>query len=110
MPSQTNEQALEATIEKALTGTCLEELKPQANIICDKPAPYSGKGFHMGYAEHFNATYAIDEVRFWDFLTSTQKEDLEKLKRSSDWKLKIRERFHRLTQKDGVLRLLRKGL
>jgi type I restriction enzyme R subunit len=110
MPSQTNEQALEATIEKALTGTCLEELAPQENIICEKPAPYSGKGFHMGYAKHFNATYAIDEVRFWDFLTSTQKEDLEKLKRSSDWKLKILERFHRMTQKYGVLRLLRKGL
>ena len=27
MVSQTNEQALEATIEKQLTGTCLEELK-----------------------------------------------------------------------------------
>lgn len=26
MPSKTNEQALEAAIEKALTGTCLEEL------------------------------------------------------------------------------------
>jgi len=27
MPSQTNEQALESTIEKRLTGTSLEELK-----------------------------------------------------------------------------------
>ena len=27
MPSQTNEQALEAAIEKRLTGYCLEELK-----------------------------------------------------------------------------------
>ncbi len=27
MPSQTNEQALEATIQKRLAGTCLEELK-----------------------------------------------------------------------------------
>jgi hypothetical protein len=26
MPSQTNEAALEATIEKQLTGTCLEDL------------------------------------------------------------------------------------
>ena len=29
MPSQTNEQALEAAIEKKLTGTCLEDLKKQ---------------------------------------------------------------------------------
>jgi type I restriction enzyme, R subunit len=27
MVSQTNEQALEAAIEKALTGTCLEDIK-----------------------------------------------------------------------------------
>ena len=30
MYSKTNEQALEAAIEKHLTGTCLEELKEQA--------------------------------------------------------------------------------
>ena len=29
MHSQTNEQALEASIEKILTGTCLEEVKVQ---------------------------------------------------------------------------------
>ena len=29
MTSQTNEAALEATIQKHLTGTCLEELKEQ---------------------------------------------------------------------------------
>ena len=29
MPSKTNEQALESSIEKRLTGNCLEELKQQ---------------------------------------------------------------------------------
>ena len=43
----------------------------------------------MGDSNDFNARYAIDEVRFWDFLEKTQKEELEKLQRSSDWKLKI---------------------
>jgi len=110
MLSQTNEQALESTIEKALTGTCLEELKTAGGEIRDAQASYGGNGFHIGYADHFNAKYAIDETRFWDFLESSQKEELEKLKRTSDWRLKILERFDRMAKKYGVLRLLRKGL
>ena len=31
MKSKTNEQALEAAIEKALTGTCLEDVKSAGN-------------------------------------------------------------------------------
>jgi len=110
MPSKTDEQALEAAIEKALTGTCLEELQTADNVARERPAPYSGKGFHVGYADNFKAKYAMDETRFWDFLESSQKKELEKLKRSSDWKLKILERFDRMAKKYGVLRLLRKGL
>ncbi|QTA78121.1 Helicase domain-containing protein [Desulfonema limicola] len=110
MPSQTNEQALESAIEKALTGTCLEELKTAVNDLHETSFPYSGNGFHIGYADDFNPKYAIDETRFWEFLKSSQKDELEKLKRSSDWKLKILERFDRMVKKYGVLRLLRKGL
>ena len=33
MHSKTNEQALEAAIEKTLTGTCLEELKDNGTSI-----------------------------------------------------------------------------
>ena len=40
MVSQTNEQALEALIEKALTGHCLEEIKAnemrEANSVCEE--------------------------------------------------------------------------
>ena len=49
-------------------------------------------------------------MRFWDFLETTQKEELEKLKRQSDWKIKILDRFDKLMKKYGILRLLRKGL
>ena len=52
----------------------------------------------------------MDEVRFWDFLETTQKEELEKLKRQSDWKIKVLDRFDKLVKKYGILRLLRKGL
>nr|WP_319401757.1 type I restriction endonuclease subunit R [uncultured Carboxylicivirga sp.] len=109
MPSQTNEQALEAAIEKALTGTCREDI--QTNQAAEPNEIYrSGNGFYMGNTHDFNAKYAIDEVRFWHFLENTQPKELEKLQRASDWKLKILERFDRLVKKYGLLRVLRKGL
>jgi len=112
-PSQTNEQALEATIEKRLCGTCLEELKERQDPgnIRDRIELYrAGHGYYLGFPEDFNKRYAIDEVRFWHFLEETQKEELAKLQKQSDWKLKILERLDRMIKKYGVLRLLRKGL
>ncbi|MCZ2102604.1 MAG: type I restriction endonuclease subunit R [Chitinophagales bacterium] len=111
MHSKTNEAALEAAIEKALTGTCREEQNTDLNIASEPRELYrSGNGFYMGHSNDFNAQYALDETRFWHFLENTQKEELEKLKRASDWKLRIVERLDRMIKKYGVLRLLRKGL
>ena len=70
----------------------------------------SGKGYVMGWPENFNAKYALDEKHFWSFLENTQQEDLEKLQRHSDWKLKILERYDRMVKKYGILHLLKKGL
>ena len=114
MPSKTNEQALESTIEKRLTGNSLEELKEQnidLKIVSERAALYiSGNGYYIGLPDDFNAKYAIDELRFWDFLQTTQKEELAKLQKQSDWKLKILERLDRMIKKYGILRLFRKGL
>lgn len=118
MVSKTNEQALEAAIEKALTGTCLEELGNGLNVVAEPQEIVSepvelyrgGNGFYIGTANDYNAQYAIDELRFWHFLESTQKDELDKLKRTADWKLKIVERLDRMIKKYGLLRLLRKGL
>ncbi|WP_348800411.1 type I restriction endonuclease subunit R [Flavobacterium adhaerens] len=110
MPSQTNEQALEAAIEKILTGTSLEDLKHEGNLNERREGYRSGKGYYIGYPSDFNAKYALDEERFWHFLQSTQADELAKLQKQSDWKLKILERFDRLIKKYGVLRLLKKGL
>lgn len=111
MPSKTNEQALEAAIEKALTGSCREELVGDTNRVEEpKPIYQSGNGFYSSVPGDFNAQFALDETRFWHFLESTQAKELEKLQRSADWKLKILERLDRLIKKYGVLRLLRKGL
>lgn len=112
--SQTNEQALESAIEKRLTGTCLEELREQGksgNSVAERLELYrSGNGYFIGSTSDFSAKYAIDELRFWHFLENTQAEELAKLQKQSDWKLKILERFDRLVKKYGVIRLLRKGL
>lgn len=118
MVSKTNEQALEAAIEKALTGTCLEELGNGLNVVAEPQEIVSepvelyrgGNGFYIGTDNDYNAQYAIDELRFWHFLESTQKDELDKLKRTADWKLKIIERLDRMIKKYGLLRLLRKGL
>jgi len=113
MVSKTNEQALEAAIEKKLTGTCLEELKEINGIanIADRSELYrAGNGYCICLPEHFNKKLAIDENRFWHFLEVTQKDELAKLQKQSDWKLKITDRLDRMIKKYGVLRVLRKGL
>jgi len=108
--SKTNEQALEAAIEKALTGTCLEELSG-SNGVREPEATYGRRTpFFMGFADDFDPKYALDTVRFWSFLERTQKEELEKLQRSSDWKLKIIQRYDKMVKKYGLLHILRKGL
>ena len=108
MVSQTNEQALEAAIEKFLTGTCLEELKE----VKDGDVPFSqSHGYQLGYSQDFNARYAIDDNLFWQFLGNTQAEELEKLQKSgADWQRKVLERFDRMVKKYGLLHLLKKGL
>ncbi len=113
MPSQTNEQALEASIEKRLTGTSLEELKAQASAdsLGERVTLYrSGNGYYVGDPADFNPRFAIDETRFWSFLQTTQKDELAKLQKQNDWKLKILERLDRMIKKYGIIRLFRKGL
>lgn len=108
MKSQTNELALETAIEKALCGISTEDIKK--GTVAEPNATYAGNGYCIGQASDYNAKYALDEARFWDFLENTQKDELEKLKRQSDWKIKVLDRYDKLVKKYGILRLLRKGL
>src|SRR5690554_7396205 len=113
MVSQTNEQALEAAIEQALTGMTTEELKGTVQIQ-QTPADdlVANNGFRLGLPMDFNAQYALDEKQFWRFLEETQKPELTKLKKHNpnDWQRKLLERYDRLIKKHGVLHLLKKGL
>ncbi len=119
MASQTNEQAFEAAIEKYLCGISSEELQKK---LGETPAIYgavpfdsaqgTGSHYHIGNPAKFNKQVALDEQFFWQFLQTTQADELEKLQKHSpsDWQRKIVERFDRLIKKHGLLHLLKKGL
>ena len=100
--------------KKRLTGSCLEEMRELGLTIdstTERAELYrSGNGYFMGSPFDYNAKYAIDEKLFWSFLETTQKDELAKLQKQSDWKLKILDRLDRIIKKYGIIRLLRKGL
>ena len=109
MVSKTNEQALEAAIEKALTGSSREE-QAAAGDVQEPGVSYGGHGYRQGLVQDFDAGYALDTARFWHFLKATQKEELAKLQKQPDWERKILQRYDRMVKKYGLLRLLKKGL
>jgi type I restriction enzyme R subunit len=76
MASQTNELALESSIEKSL----LEQ------------------GFVRGENRDFNKEYAIDEKLFWEFLETTQEKELNKLRRDPQYRLKIIQRLDKMVK------------
>lgn len=113
MVSNTKEQALEAAIEKALTGLTTEAVKV-AGGADEIPADdlVANNGFELGLPTDFNAQYALDEKLFWRFLEHTQKPELTKLQKHNpvDFQRKLLERYDRLVKKHGILHLLKKGL
>ena len=50
MVSKTNERALEASIEKYLTGTCLEELAAVREGVAEQPFS-ANHGYRLGRAQ-----------------------------------------------------------
>ena len=103
MVSNTKEQALEAAIEQALTGQCLETL---GKGIGEGAAVYAKPhhGFVLGQACDFDKQYAIDKRLFWQFLETTQAMELAKLQQHHphDWQRKVLERFDRIIKSRGA--------
>lgn len=89
MFSKTNEEALESSIEKYLL---------------------DNHGYIKGHSKDFNKEYAIDKIRLFDFLEISQKDELDKLKRDSDYKQKILYQLSKMISKYGVLKIFKKGL
>lgn len=112
MVIQTNEQALEACIEKALTGTCREELKSEnpGGVIEAFEQYRSGHKYWLGESSDFDSEFAIDRRYFWKFLDATQSAELKKVKDQHNWQRLILERLNRKIQKEGILKVLKGGL
>lgn len=112
MVSKTNEQALEAAIERALTGTCIED--SSGNLADATTTSYSSAhlGYVAGFSSDFNKQYAIDERYFWRFLERTQGQELAKLQKfnPADWQRKLLERYDRQIKRHGIIHLLKQGL
>lgn len=88
MVSQTNEAALETHIETALVKD----------------------GYRVGNPADFDRTFAVDRLLFWDFLESTQPQEVAKLKDRPNWQRLVLERLSKKVKKDSVLAVLKKGL
>jgi type I restriction enzyme R subunit len=111
MATKTNEQALEACIEKALTGTCREQLKLEGMGVAEANEQYrSGHLYWLGETVDYDREFAVDRRHFWDFLEATQAEELAKIKDRPNWQRLILERLNRKIQKDGILKVLKGGL
>lgn len=111
MVTQTNEQALEACIEKALTGTFREQLKLEGLGTAEANAQYrSGHMYWLGESGDFDCEFAVDRCHFWRFLEATQAEELIKIKDRPNWQRLILERLSRKIQKDGIIKVLKAGI
>ena len=107
--TKTNEAALEACIERYLTGGVSDDDQSDGKLE-SPPADYGSKGYARGKASDFNTEFAVDEAKFWQFLEATQPAELAKLHYKADWKRQVLERLHRKLKKDGILAVLKKGL
>ena len=74
MPSKTNEKALEDCIENALIAN----------------------GYHKGESKDFDCEFAVDTAKFWEFLETTQADQLDKLRDRPNWQRLILYQFHKL--------------
>lgn len=89
MVSQTNEKALEDLIQECLIHQ---------------------QGYHLGENQDFNPQIAVDTAKLWQFLETTQPEELDKLKYNPDWQKIVLDRIDRKIKKNSLLPLIKKGL
>ncbi len=117
MVSQTNEQALEALIERALTGISREELQSQVGtkdkVELQAATQYrtnTGHGYDIGWSSDYDREFAVDTVNLWGFLKATQADQLEKIKDRPNWQLLLLEMLNKRIKKHGILKVLKNGL
>ncbi|OGV39513.1 MAG: DEAD/DEAH box helicase [Lentisphaerae bacterium GWF2_49_21] len=114
MTTDTSEKGLETLIMRHMTG--LDGLPPVDGKVSEAPTPYGGSGWFAGDSSNYSKAYALDTVQLFNFLQSTQPEELKKLgitdyRSDKDIsKLKFLDRINSEVGKRGAIDLLRHGV
>ena len=106
--SQTNEQAFEALIEKALVGSTYEErmVTGQTGVEAQSPAENQ---YYWGKSKDFDKKLALDLRRLWAFLEATQQEVLDEYK-GKELKTALPKQIARDIETFGIIKVLREGV
>ena len=106
--SQTNEQAFEALIEKALVGSTHEERTASGQNDVEAQSP-NAQQYYWGLPKDMDKKLAIDLRRLWAFLESTQNDVLKEYK-GKDLKSELPKRISKDIETFGVIKVLREGV
>ena len=106
--SQTNEQAFEYLIEKALVGSTVEERKAAGNENVDAQHPGPDQ-YYWGCPKDMPSKLAFDERRLWSFLESTQKNILAEFK-GKDIKTAVSRQIFSDISTFGLIKVIREGV
>ena len=106
--SQTNEQAFEALIEKALVGSTREERTANGLNDVDAQSP-NAQQYYWGQPKDMDKKMAIDLRRLWAFLEATQQATLDEYK-GKDLKTELPKRIAKDIETFGVIKVLREGV
>ena len=106
--SQTNEQAFEYLIEKALVGSTVEERKAAGIEDIDTQNPGADQ-YYWGRPKDMPSKLAIDQRRLWSFLASSQGSALAEY-RGKDLKASVERQIFNDINTFGVVKLIREGV
>ena len=106
--SQTTEHAFEALIEKALVGSTHEERTASGQNDVEAQSP-KAQQYYWGLPKDMDKKLAIDLLRLWAFLESTQHEVLKEYK-GKDLKTELPKRISKDIETFGVIKVLREGV
>ena len=106
--SQTNEQAFEYLIEKALVGSTVEERMAAGNDDIDAQHPDPDQ-YYWGRPKDMPSKLAIDTRRLWSFLESSQKDVLAEY-RGKELKTAVERQIGSDVTNFGIIKLLREGI
>ena len=106
--SQTNEQAFEYLIEKALVGSTVEERKAAGIEDIDAQNPGADQ-YYWGRPKDMPSKLAIDQRRLWPFLKSSQGDALAEY-RGKDLKAAVERQISSDITNFGIIKLIREGI